>query len=221
MNKLLVIVFIFFVSPAQSQDVQKYSSQDLDSWQKVGVGNGFVTHGQFYMEEMEGSKGFMILSPEKYKDVIVRYEVMTLNPATVLVAMLNASDIGNSNDIILKENSDSFGFWTRETENYMFGFRVMAHNSTPFVRKHPAAQGEKGIIGLAEKDVMYPGWRHLVECGRKGNQVWLKIDGETLIDVTDKKPPEAGRIILRVRGTAGDLGKCMIRNLEITGESVR
>ena len=68
------------------------SPEELQKWQTIGEGNGFVTHGQFYMEEVEGSKGFMLLSPDKYIDVVVRYEVMTLNPSTVLVALLNASD---------------------------------------------------------------------------------------------------------------------------------
>jgi len=68
---------------------------------------------------------------------------------------------------------------------------------------------------------MHSGWRHLVECGKKGTRLWLKIDNEIVIDVIDENPLDAGKISLRVRGTAGESGKCMIRNLEITGESVR
>lgn len=215
-NGLLILLFAFCVS-LSAQTVTKYSPKELESWKSLGNGNGFVTHGQFFMEEVEGSKGFMILSPEKYKDVVLRYEVMTLNPATVLVALLNASDIGNSDALTLKDNSDSFGFWTKEVEDYMFGFRVMAHNSTPFIRKHPAPEGGKSGIGLAEKDVMHSGWRHTVECGKDGSRIWLKIDGKMLIDVQDNKPLEAGYIAIRVRGTANELGKSMIRNLEIIG----
>jgi hypothetical protein len=171
------------------------------------------------MEEVEGSLGFMVFSPEKYKDVILRYEVMTMNPATVLVAILNASDLGSSTDLTLTDdNKGSFGFWTKDAEDYMFGFRVMPHNSTPFIRKFPAEDGGNGNIGLAKKDVIQPGWRYLVECGRKGTKLWLNIDGETIIETTDNKPLEAGKIALRVRGTGNDLGKCMIRNLEIIGE---
>jgi hypothetical protein len=173
------------------------------------------------MEETDGSKGFMLLSPNKYKDVVLRYEVMTMNPATVLVAILNASDTGESNALTLHESSDSFGFWTREVEDYMFGFRVMAHNSTPFVRKHPAAEGSNGVVALAKKDVMHSGWRHVVECGKRGNRLWLTIDGETIIDYKDDAPLEAGKIAIRVRGTATELGKCMVRNLEIEGEPVK
>lgn len=221
MRQLLILVFLLSAFVLQAQTVTKYSPNDLGNWQQLGEGKGIVTHGQFMMEEVEESKGFLILSPEKYEDVVIRYEVMTLNPATVLVAIVNASDPGESDKLTLKENSDSFGFWTREAENYMFGFRVMAHNSTPFIRKHPAPQGSNGVIGLAEKDVMHSGWRHLVECGKKSNRIWLKIDGVTIIDVTDGQPNGAGKIAIRVRGTASELGKCLIRNLEIIGEPVR
>ncbi|MEN8116562.1 MAG: hypothetical protein ABFS16_06255 [Bacteroidota bacterium] len=220
MRTILIVLFLFSLMVGFAQTT-KYSPKDLESWQALGVGNGFVTHGQFFMEEVEGSKGFMILSPEKYGDVVLRYEVMTLNAATVLVAILNASDIGKSTELTIKENSDNFGFWTKEVEDYMFGFRVMAHNSTPFLRKHPVEQGKNGVIGLAVNDVMQTGWRHKVECGKKGSRLWLKIDGNTIIDVTDDNPLQAGKIAIRVRGTANEPGKCMVRNLEIEGSPVK
>ena len=219
--KILIFVLLLMVSGMLSaQTVTKYAPKELATWKSLGIGNGFVTHGQFFMEEVEGSKGFMILSPNKYKDVVLRYEVMTLNPATVLVAILNASDIGSSTDLTLKDNSDTFGFWTKEVEDYMFGFRVMAHNSTPFLRKHPVPDGGSSTIGQAIEDVMHSGWRHKVECGKKGKRIWLKIDGNTIIDVTDDQPLDAGQITIRVRGTANELGKSMIRDLEIVGDPV-
>lgn len=220
MKTALIFIFLFFSVCAESQ-TKKITPKELTNWQQIGNGQGVVTHGQFYMAENKESKGFMILSPEKYEDVVLRYEVMTLNPATVLVAIINASDAGSSTNLGIAENSDSFGFWTKEIEDYMFGFRVMAHNTTPFIRKHPAANGNKGIIGLAKKDYMHSGWRHLVECGKKGNKIWLKIDGETVIDVVDDKPLQAGKIAIRVRGTADEPGKSLIRNLEIIGEPVK
>ena len=221
--KLLIFVFLMVLSVfVGGQMVTKYSPKDLEKWQSLGTGKGYVTHGQFYMEEMKESLGFMVFSPGKYKDVILRYEVMTMNPATVLVVLLNASDIGDSKELVLTgDNKDSFGFWTKGAEDYMFGFRVMPHNSTPFLRKYPAVGSADATIGLAKKDVMLPGWRYTVECGKEGSRLWLKIDGETIIEATDNKPLEAGKIALRVRGTGSDLGKCMIRNLEIIGEPVR
>jgi len=218
--KEITIICLLLISVQLFAQTRVYSPEELQKWQTIGEGNGFVTHGQFYMEEVEGSKGFMLLSPDKYTDVVVRYEVMTLNPSTVLVALLNASDIGSAADLTLAENSDSFGFWTSQVEDYMFGFRVMAHNSTPFLRKHPAVKGQNSQIGLAEKDVMHSGWRHKVEVGKQGKHLWLKIDGETLIDVNDESPLDAGKIAIRVRGTASELGKCMMRNFEIEGTPV-
>ncbi|MCY1723109.1 hypothetical protein OU798_22365 [Prolixibacteraceae bacterium Z1-6] len=218
--KEIAIVCLLLISAQLFAQTKEYSLEEIERWQTVGRGNGYVTHGQFFMEEVEGSKGFMLLSSRKYKDVVLRYEVMTLNPATVLVAILNASDIGDSSELTITGNSDSFGFWASEVEDYMFGFRVMAHNSTPFLRKYPIESGKNNQIGLAEKDVMHSGWRHQVECGKKGNRLWLKIDGVILIDVEDEEPLNTGKIAIRVRGTASELGKCMIRNMEIEGEEV-
>ncbi|WP_319479538.1 hypothetical protein [uncultured Draconibacterium sp.] len=215
--KQLFTVLLIAINLFAFAQISTYSPKDMESWQSIGQGNGFVTHDQFFMEEVEGSKGFMIFSPHEYEDVVLRYEVMTLNAATVLVAILNASDKGESKALTLNENSDNFGFWSTEVEDYMFGFRVMAHNSTPYLRKYPATNGESAQIALADKDVMHSGWRHQVECGKKANKLWLKIDGETLFEVNDNKPLKAGKIAIRVRGTANELGKCMIRNLVIEG----
>lgn len=222
MKNLLITLLALLPIFTHAQTVTEFSPKDLTEWQAFGDGNGFVTHGQFMMEENQDSRGFMILSPEKYRDVVLRYEVMTLNPATVLVAILNASDKGSSTDLTMAEDyQGSFGFWTKEVEDYMFGFRVMAHNTTPFIRKHPVSGGGNGVIGLAETDVMHSGWRHQVECGKEGSRVWLKIDGKTLIDVRDDSALDAGKISIRVRGTATELGKCLVRNLEITGDPVK
>lgn len=220
MKNIITLILVSFSISLLAQTKQ-YSPKDMEGWQTVGQGNGFVTHGQFFMEEVEGSKGFMLVSPEVYEDVVLRYEVMTLNPATVLVAILNASDIGASKNLGLTTESDNFGFWANEVEDYMFAFRVPAHNSTPFLRKYPAKDGSSSQIGLADKNVMHSGWRHKVECGKKGNRLWLKIDDETIIDVKDENPLRAGKIAIRVRGTADELGKCMIRNLEIEGSVVK
>ncbi len=222
MKNIITLFLAVLTVSAFAQKSTKYSPADLEDWQTLGDGKAYATHGQFMMEEVEGSIGFMIFSPEKYEDVVLRYEVMTMNPATVLVALLNASAVGENTDLLIEDdNRGSFGFWANEAQDYMFGFRVMAHNSTPFLRKHPAPEGESAGIGLAEKHVMHSGWRHTVECGKKGSRLWLKIDGETLIDVSDEQPLGAGTIALRVRGTGSDLGKSMIRNLEIIGEPVK
>jgi ribosomal protein L27 len=220
--KLITIFLVFAVVGVNAQRAVKYTPKELENWKKLGDGRGTVVQSQFYIEETEGSLGFAVISPEKYNDVVLRYEVMTMNAATVLVALLNASDIGNSTDLtIAADNKGSFAFWTKETESYMFGFGVMAHNTLPFIRKSPVTGTETGILKLAEKEMIHSGWRHLVECGKKDNKLWLKIDNETIIDFADSKPLEAGKIVIRVRGTGSDLGKCLVRNLEIVGDPVK
>ena len=73
MKNLFVAVFILFVAVVQAQTVTKYSPKDLESWQSLGAGLGYVTHNQFMMEEVEGSIGFMIFSPVEGWDFIVSY----------------------------------------------------------------------------------------------------------------------------------------------------
>lgn len=217
MKNVLLIIVLFLSFTVKSQTTHKFLPADLVKWSTLGDGRASVIAGQLYMEETEGSVGFNILSPEIYGDVVLRFEIMTMNPATVMGALLNISDLGNSTNLTITEgNKGSFGFFTKEIENYFFGFREMAHNTMPFIRKSPVAGTDQGNLGLADHEPMQSGWRYLVECGKNGTRLWLKIDGKTIVDVTDDKPLDAGKIGIRVRGTGSDLGKCMIRNLEIT-----
>lgn len=222
MKKLATIISIFIVFGLNAQTVTKFNPSDLEKWQTLGVGKRSVVSGQFYIEETEGSVGFAVISPENYNDVVLRFEIMTMNAATVMGALLNISDNGNSTSLTIEDgNKGAFGFFTKEIENYIFGFREMAHNTLPFIRKSPVSGNETGILKLADHEPMQTGWRYLVECGKKGSKLWLKIDGEILIEVIDSEPLEAGKIAIRLRGTGSDLGKCMVRNVEIVGEPVK
>ena len=212
-------IALFSVYFGHSQTITKLSHADMEKWQSVGDGKVTVVAGQLFMEEIEGSVGFAVISPGVYGDIVLRFEIMTLNPATVMGALLNISDIGDSENLTISNgNKGAFGFFTKEIENYIFGFREMAHNSMPFIRKSPVAGTESGILGLADHEPMQSGWRYLVECGKKGTNLWLKIDGKSIIEVTDNQPLQKGKIGIRVRGTGSDLGKCMVRNIEIIGE---
>jgi len=222
MKRQATIISFFIVFALNAQTVTKFSPTDLEKWQTLGLGKGSVVSGQFFIEETEGSVGFSVISPEIYNDVVMRFEIMTMNAATVMGALMNISDNGSSTSLTIEDgNTGAFGFFTKEIENYIFGFREMAHNTMPFIRKSPVSGNETGILKLADHEPMQAGWRYLVECGKKGSKLWLKIDGETLIEVTDSNPLEAGKIAIRVRGTGSDLGKCMVRNVEIEGEPVK
>lgn len=71
--KLVLSLFCVLLTVGVFAQTTKYSPKDLESWQSIGTGKGYVTHGQFMMEEVDGSKGFMLLSPEKYNDVVLWY----------------------------------------------------------------------------------------------------------------------------------------------------
>lgn len=118
----------------------------------MGKGKVEKSGSQVAMQESDDSKGIMLVSPNVYdNDVVVRYKVMALTPATVLVALLSVSDLGESEQLTVPANYDgSLRLFTAEKENYFFAFKNGPHNVTPFVRKSP----ERKTLGSASENTM-------------------------------------------------------------------
>lgn len=188
----------------------------LEEWELLGAGETGTWGQQLFLKEAEETKGVMLLSPDAYTgDIVVRYDVLALTPATVLVAILCASDPGSGDSLTVPPDYDgNIGLWMEGTENYFMAFKNAPHGVTPFIRKNPAASQPLAIAG---ENLMLAGRYYAVEVGRKGERIWLSVDGETLVEATDSEPLQGGRIALRIRGTAGFQGGCLIRNLEIEG----
>jgi len=191
------------------------SSNELLNWNFLGDGKVEIAGSQVAMQESDDSKGVMLVSPKPYGgDVIVRYQVMALTPATVLVALLSVSDLGESDDLTVPENFDgSLGLFLNERENYFFAFKNAPHsNKTPFVRKSPNASGN---FGSATENTMIAGVYYDVEVGKYQGKLWLAIDGKKVFETEDKEPLKGGHLALRIRGTAGFKAGCLIKDLEV------
>jgi hypothetical protein len=190
------------------------SSNELSNWIVLGKGKVEKSGSQIAMQESDDSKGIMLLSPDVYdNDVIVRFKAMALTPATVFVAVLAASDEGESEDLTIPDDYDgNFNFWTKERENYVFAFKNGPHNVTPFVKRSPNA---KTALGSASENKMIAGVYYDIEVGKYQEKLWLAIDGEKVFEVEDKKPLERGHVALRIRGTAGFRAGCLIKDLVI------
>ena len=215
------IIFMAINLPLMvSGQAQHVTPEDLDNWAFYGQGTKLVeSHNTFFMkEDPKQSNGVMIVSPESYgENVVVKYEVMTLTPAAVLVAILSASNPGDDATLTIPEDYDgSMDLWINDVESYFYAFHNAPHNFTPFIRKYPVPEGKDPALVSYEKNIMHPGVFYSIELGRKKDLIWLKVDGLTILQTTDKNAFGGGHIAFRIRGTAGEYASCLIRNLEIT-----
>ncbi|WP_372772947.1 hypothetical protein [Mangrovibacterium sp.] len=215
----LFICMAVLLSTALHAQTEKLSPEDLNSWSFFGQGSKMVeSHNMFFMKEDPAySDGVMIVSPESYgEEVVVRYEVMTLTPATVLVAILSASNPGEDANLTIPADYDgSMKLWIDDVESYFYAFRNAPHNFTPFIRKYPVPKGQDPALVSADQNIMYPGVFYSIELGRNKASLWLKIDGEKILETSDGNAWSGGHIAFRIRGTAGEYAACLIRNMEI------
>lgn len=207
-----LIALLGWPTNAQNRDAVK----QLKNWHFYGQGTELLEgHGQYLLKENpDGSKGVGLISPTSYSNnVVMRYKVMALTPATVLVAILSASDRGSNTQLTLPEKYDgSINFWSGGCDNYFFAFHNAAHNYPPFVRRF---DDKKIMLDVAKKNLMQAGQYYDVEVGRKENKIWMKIDGQTILKYNDPKPYSGGHLGLRIRGTAGEYAACLIKDIEI------
>ena len=182
-------------------------------WSFYGIGAHKAQSRLLYMEEGPESKGVMLVSPKAYSgDLTIRYEIMPMTAASVCVAMICASDAGESEDLTIPAGYDgSMGLWVKEMDNYFFAFHNAAHNRAPFLNRFPASER----LAILDKNVMRAGEFHRVEIKKCGAKLSFYINGKRLYSIKDQDPLESGYIAFRIRGISEQAASCMIRNLEI------
>lgn len=72
----------------------------------------------------------MFVSPDIYNSgIIVKYKVVALTPATVIVTLLSVSDKRIYEKLTIPEKyNGSIALWSKEKENYFFAFKNAPHN---------------------------------------------------------------------------------------------
>ncbi|MFO7776164.1 MAG: hypothetical protein R6W89_10225 [Candidatus Hydrogenedentota bacterium] len=194
---------------------------ELLEWDRWGVGDYANFRDEaVHMRETSGSEGLMLVSPEPYgEQVVLTYKAMTLRLATVLVAGVSAADAPGTDALTLPADYDGSMAPLIERSLYFFAFHNAPHMSTPFVNRF-TPEGAR-LLQEAEQRHMQPGYWHDIEVGRDGDRVWLKIDGEEVLDADDDDPPAGGRLMFRIRGTGLEPASCLIRDVVIyePGES--
>jgi hypothetical protein len=218
MIKYVILQFVagLFSMNVSAQD--RESVKQFEKWTSYGRGTSQLEgHGQWLLkEDPAGSKGVGLISSSSYSDkVVLRYEVMALTPATVLVALVSASDNGETSELTLPENYDGdISQWQAASDSYFFAFHNAAHNFPPFVRRFDEGTG-RVMLDMAKKNVMHVGKYYQVEVGRDGAKLWLKINGKNILKTKDPQPYSGGHLGIRIRGTATEYAACLIKNVEI------
>jgi len=215
--KYLNLIALLLTTTILAGQGNNITAEMLNEWTFYGEGSKKTQTGMFFMREANKSGGVAIVSPNPYgENVVVKYEVMTLTPATVCIAILSASNIGEDEKLSIPDDYDgSMKYWVDNAENYFVAFRNGPHNRTPFIRKYPAENGADPALAVHNKNLMHSGIFHKVEIGKEGEKIWLKIDGKTILKTTDRESYGGGHIAFRIRGTAGEYASCLMRNLEI------
>jgi len=209
---------ILFLAAGFSGFAEEIPTQTIaETWMSYGKGVVRYQNRMLFLQEAEDSKGVGVMSPKAYgENVILRYELMPMNPASVCVAFLSASNKGEDNKLTLPEGYDgSLGLWTQQTDNYFFAFHNMAHDRTPFSVRFPVRQD----MGEHKVNVMRAGEFATIEVGRRQGTVWLSINGTRLFEGVDPQPLKGGHLGFRIRGINGMAAACLIRNVTVISDS--
>ncbi len=181
---------------------EKIAPEALADWRLLGKGKvSLGLNEQVVVQEMDDSQGVMLVSPTFYEgDVVVRYQVLALTPATVFITMLAATDLAAGRLTIPDDYDGGMALWTGDAANYFFAFKNAPHGAVPFIAKNPDFAVTASAAG---QDGMVAGVYYDVEIGKEGAKLWLSIDGRTVVEWEDEHPIGGGHVALRLRGTAG------------------
>lgn len=198
----------------RSWERTEISPAELMGWSQWGRGSFVNFRDQsLQMVEDRDSEGLMLISPEPMPvDSAVSYRVMTLQPATVLVVMHSFAE-DSSGALNLPSNYDGGVSVLAGRSFYFFAFHNAPHNRHPFVRRSDGSHAE--TLAEAKRRYLQPGLWHDVEIGRAGGRVWLKVDGEVVLDTRDSAELPGGHLAFRIRGTGGEPASCLITDVAL------
>lgn len=199
------------------QVIEKLSPRDLLEWQLVGKGEAKedIQENALVLTEGAGSKGITLVSTRSYgRNVIVTFDVKPLSYEGVNFVFISASDRITGGELKVPDDyNGNMVYWTDGmVQNYIFAFQNGFDESKPFIKKNP------GLMDIAlAKDLIEGKGSYKVEIGRKGQKLWLKVDGKTVATGVDKWSgglPD-GKIGFRLRGPGAGSYTCLFKNVVI------
>ena len=222
--RLLVLFFFFsptvfagsicFTDKPLNWKEQKVSAEELVKWKFLGKGKVFnIFNEQTCLSEAEDSQGVMLMSPESYGDVVLKYKVLAPTPATVLVTILSASDASDKNTLTIPSDyAGGMKLLNDDSRNYLLAYKNAPHGANPFILKNP---GSSKSAYADQPDLMVAGVYYDVEIAKSGKTISMRINGKEMVSMQDDSPLGKGNILFRIRGTAGLTASCLIRDLRI------
>lgn len=222
---LLALLGISFSNCGQESLNQiQITPEELMSWQTFDKGRRTINGDELIVEEIEGSNGYFIISPEVLKDeFVLKYKVKALSSSTVLINLFSVTQEGNSETFELPPETSSpseVWQWRTTMKHYNLTFNNKSHGTKPFFfkNKSPYALGfrERLPENIMETDKWYS-----VEIGKKAGRVWFKLNDVFHFDIADCQPLKGGRLIFRISGTTGEnviLAKAAYKDIMLSYE---
>ena len=101
---------------------------DIARWQLMGNGFTAETPGALLLAEYPGSKGVMLVSPSVGScSTSITFEVLPLNPESVIVVILSASDSGAKETLTFPPSyAGEISHLTDKLDAYFFAFQVFS-----------------------------------------------------------------------------------------------
>ncbi len=198
--------------------------QELSTWKTLDKGKTTVIGDELIIEEIEGSDGFFLISPESYiGDLQLNYKVKALSDSSVLIVLFSASDNGASEKLTLpspETKGSEFWTWRTHLEHYNLTFNNRSHGNKPFFFKNESPN-KRGFYQNTKENIVEVGKWYTVEIGKVGNRLWFKLDGNIIFEQEDCKPFPNGHLMFRISGTTGEqviFAKAAIKDLVISHE---
>ncbi len=230
---MIIRLFIIFIaallfSGCESRETlikETISAQDLSNWQTLDKGKTTVSGDEITIEEVPGSDGYFLISPESYEgDLIMNYKVKAVSESSVLIVLFSASDKGASGSLTLpppETKGSEFWTWRTTLEHYNLTFNNRSHGGNkPFLFKNISPL-ERGFFLRSAENIMEVGEWYDVEIGKQDQKVWFKLNNQTIFEQEDCQQLSNGHIMFRISGTNGDtviLAKAVMKDLVIFHE---
>lgn len=195
-----------------------YTPAEVAAWALHGVGDVKDKGDHVVLREGEDSLGVVLLTPERFGDrAVLRYWVKPNQHEGVLLAMLAVSGRDGGDLVVPEDHRGAMAFWNgpdAQGVNFMAAFHTGYHQPEAFMRRNPGGVDLARTLDPATKERWYE-----VEFGREGSRVWLRIDGELLLESeeTRNRDPGGGRVGFRLRGPGDGTFSAKIRDVRVSG----
>lgn len=203
---------------------EKISVKELSTWKTLDKGKSTVLNNELIIEEIDGSDGYFLISPESYEgDLILNYKVKAMSESSVLIVLFSASDKGITGGLTLPpSDTKGIGFWTWRThlEHYNLTFNNKSHGNRPFFFKNISPR-KRGFYQNTAENIMEVGKWYDVEVGKARNKLWFKLNNTIIFEQEDHRPFPNGHVMFRISGTTGEkvvFAKAAIKDLVISHE---